>query len=61
MGLGRITEVTDAQWQQALDSNLNSAFASARACLPELVKAVAICCLSPRLLRWPPGLRYVAM
>ncbi|WP_260515186.1 SDR family NAD(P)-dependent oxidoreductase [Serratia fonticola] len=39
MGLGRITEVTDAQWQQALDSNLNSAFASARACLPELVKS----------------------
>jgi meso-butanediol dehydrogenase/(S,S)-butanediol dehydrogenase/diacetyl reductase len=38
MGLGRITEVTDVQWQQALDSNLNSAFASARACLPELVK-----------------------
>lgn len=39
MGLGRITEVTDTQWQQALDSNLNSAFASARACLPELVKS----------------------
>ncbi|AHG21069.1 3-oxoacyl-ACP reductase [Chania multitudinisentens RB-25] len=39
MGLGRITEVSDAQWQQALDSNLNSAFASARACLPELVKS----------------------
>ncbi len=39
MGLGRITEVTDAQWQQALDSNLNSAFASARACLPELVNS----------------------
>ncbi|HEI8866701.1 SDR family NAD(P)-dependent oxidoreductase [Serratia sp. AKBS12] len=38
MGLGQITEVSDAQWRQALDSNLNSAFASARACLPELVK-----------------------
>lgn len=38
MGLGRITEMSDSQWQQALDSNLNSAFASARACLPELVK-----------------------
>ena len=38
MGLGRITEMNDDQWRQALDSNLNSAFASARACLPELVK-----------------------
>lgn len=39
MGLGRITEMSDDQWRQALDSNLNSAFASARACLPELVKS----------------------
>lgn len=39
IGLGRITEISDAQWQQALDSNLNSAFASARACLPELVNS----------------------
>ncbi|CAI2790758.1 D-beta-hydroxybutyrate dehydrogenase [Serratia grimesii] len=38
MGLGRITEMSDDHWRQALDSNLNSAFASARACLPELVK-----------------------
>ncbi|AHY05543.1 SDR family NAD(P)-dependent oxidoreductase [Serratia plymuthica] len=38
MGVGRITDTSDAQWQGALDSNLNSAFASARACLPELVK-----------------------
>lgn len=39
MGLGEAAEVTDEQWQQALESNLNSAFASARACLPELVKS----------------------
>lgn len=39
MGFKRITDMTDQQWQQALDSNLNSAFASARACLPELVKS----------------------
>ncbi|WP_431223842.1 SDR family NAD(P)-dependent oxidoreductase [Serratia sp. L9] len=39
MGSGRITELSDAQWQQALDSNLNSAFASARACLPALVNS----------------------
>uniref|UniRef100_UPI0035C7267C SDR family NAD(P)-dependent oxidoreductase n=1 Tax=Serratia quinivorans TaxID=137545 RepID=UPI0035C7267C len=39
MGLGRITEIGDDDWRQALDSNLNSAFASARACLPELVKS----------------------
>ncbi|MBU8990883.1 SDR family oxidoreductase, partial [Faecalibacterium prausnitzii] len=38
MGLGRITEMSDDHWRHALDSNLNSAFASARACLPELVK-----------------------
>ncbi|WP_129543646.1 SDR family NAD(P)-dependent oxidoreductase [Serratia sp. 1D1416] len=39
MGFKRITEMTDQQWQQAMDSNLNSAFASARACLPALVKS----------------------
>ena len=39
MGFKRITEMTDAQWQGAMDSNLNSAFASARACLPELIKS----------------------
>ncbi|QGH60722.1 SDR family NAD(P)-dependent oxidoreductase [Serratia proteamaculans] len=39
MGLGRITEIGDDDWRQALDSNLNSAFASARGCLPELVKS----------------------
>lgn len=39
MGLGRITEISDTQWQLAMDSNLNSAFASARACLPELVNS----------------------
>jgi NAD(P)-dependent dehydrogenase (short-subunit alcohol dehydrogenase family) len=38
MGFKRITDMTDQQWQQAMDSNLNSAFASARACLPELMK-----------------------
>ncbi len=30
MGFKRITEMSDAQWQGAMDSNLNSAFASAR-------------------------------
>ena len=39
MGFKRVTEMTDAQWQGAMDSNLNSAFASARACLPELIKS----------------------
>ncbi len=38
MGFKRITEMTDAQWQGAMDSNLNSAFASARL-LPELIKS----------------------
>ena len=37
MGFKRITDMTDQQWQQAMDSNLNSAFASVRACLPSLI------------------------
>lgn len=39
MGLGRITDMADADWQRALDSNLKSAFASARACLPSLIQS----------------------
>ncbi len=38
MGLGRVTDMADADWQQAIDSNLKSAFASARACLPSLIE-----------------------
>ena len=60
MGFKRITEMTDAQWQGAMDSNLNSAFASARACLPELIKAAATCCSWPRSPHWPPGRRSAA-
>lgn len=38
MGMGKITDMSDADWQQSLESNLTSAFATARACLPELIK-----------------------
>lgn len=36
MGLGAVADTSDAQWHSAIDSNLTSAFASARACLPSL-------------------------
>lgn len=39
MGLGALGDMTDAEWRLALDSNLNSAFASVRACLPALVNS----------------------
>jgi NAD(P)-dependent dehydrogenase (short-subunit alcohol dehydrogenase family) len=38
MGLGRATETDDAAWHAALQANLNSAFVSARACLPGLIQ-----------------------
>ena len=37
-GLGRATETTDEAWRAALHGNLDSAFHSARACLPLLVE-----------------------
>lgn len=37
-GLGTATETSDAGWQSALRSNLDSAFFSARACLPLLIE-----------------------
>ncbi|WP_375741367.1 SDR family NAD(P)-dependent oxidoreductase [Pseudomonas boanensis] len=37
-GLGSATETSDDTWQAALRSNLDSAFHSARACLPALVE-----------------------
>ncbi|MDH4554301.1 SDR family oxidoreductase [Pseudomonas sp. BN417] len=37
-GLGSATETSDDAWQAALHSNLDSAFHSARACLPALVE-----------------------
>ncbi|MDE1165653.1 MAG: SDR family NAD(P)-dependent oxidoreductase [Pseudomonas sp.] len=36
-GLGSATRTSDAEWQAALRSNLDSAFHSARACLPGLI------------------------
>lgn len=39
MGLGSATATDDAAWQQALNANLGTAFASARACLPGLQKS----------------------
>ncbi|WP_406808530.1 SDR family NAD(P)-dependent oxidoreductase [Klebsiella aerogenes] len=30
-------DTSDRQWREALDANLNSAFASVRACLPSLI------------------------
>ncbi|EEG08600.1 SDR family NAD(P)-dependent oxidoreductase [Pseudogulbenkiania ferrooxidans] len=38
MGFGSATDTDDAAWQASLQANLNSAFVSARACLPELVQ-----------------------
>lgn len=38
MGFGSATDTDDAAWQAALQANLNSAFVSARACLPQLVE-----------------------
>lgn len=37
-GLGSASETSDASWQSALRSNLDSAFHSARACLPLLLE-----------------------
>lgn len=37
MGNGAVVETSDRQWRAALESNLNSAFASVRACLPSLI------------------------
>lgn len=37
MGPGAAADVGDAAWQSAINSNLNSAFASVRACLPLLI------------------------
>ena len=37
-GLGTVTETSDEVWQAALRSNLDSAFHSARACLPLLIE-----------------------
>ena len=37
MGLGAAADVSDEDWGAAIDSNLNSAFASVRACLPLLI------------------------
>jgi NAD(P)-dependent dehydrogenase (short-subunit alcohol dehydrogenase family) len=38
MGFGSASETSDEAWHASLQANLNSAFVSARACLPELVK-----------------------
>lgn len=37
MGNGAVVETSDRHWRAALESNLNSAFASVRACLPSLI------------------------
>lgn len=37
MGNGAAVETSDRQWRAALESNLDSAFASVRACLPSLI------------------------
>lgn len=37
-GLGTATETSDADWQNAMRGNLDSAFYSARACLPSLIE-----------------------
>lgn len=37
MGNGAVVETSDRQWRAALESNLNSAFTSVRACLPSLI------------------------
>ena len=36
--VGAALEVSDESWQQSLDANLNSAFVTARACLPHLIQ-----------------------
>jgi len=36
-GLGSVGDITQADWQAALHSNLETAFQSARACLPSLI------------------------
>jgi NAD(P)-dependent dehydrogenase (short-subunit alcohol dehydrogenase family) len=38
MGFGSATDTSDASWQAAFNANLNSAFASTRACLPAIVE-----------------------
>ena len=60
MGVGRVTDMSDAQWQGALDSNLNSAFASARACLPELVKTGGNLLFVASIASLAAGRRYAA-
>ncbi len=37
MGNSAAADTSDRQWREALDANLNSAFASVRACLPALI------------------------
>nr|ELR5113541.1 SDR family oxidoreductase [Providencia stuartii] len=39
MGIGKAEDISDHQWHQAMTANLDSAFASARACLPNLVQS----------------------
>ena len=34
---GRADETDDAQWRDAMHANLDTAFVSARACLPDLI------------------------
>ncbi|MDR5667781.1 SDR family NAD(P)-dependent oxidoreductase, partial [Burkholderia cenocepacia] len=36
-GVGRADETDDAQWRDAMHANLDTAFVSARACLPDLI------------------------
>lgn len=39
MGLGRIEDINDEQWHQAMKANLDSAFASIRGCLSLLIES----------------------
>lgn len=38
LGMGRATDISAMAWEQAIHANLNTAFHSARACLPSLVE-----------------------
>ncbi|AFH92439.1 TPA: SDR family NAD(P)-dependent oxidoreductase [Providencia stuartii] len=39
MGLGRVEDMNDQQWHQAMKANLDSAFASVRGCIPLLTQS----------------------
>ncbi len=57
MGNSAVVETSDRQWRAALESNLNSAFASVRACLPSLIARRGNVLFVASIAPSPPGRR----